>query len=234
VLTKTVAHSTALIATGGATVADTAQGTTPEQQSYTVGDNHCFAAASSPTSDSSTATIAISAPSRVRTSDLEVVNATLTDSEGKPLAGKRVTAVVGAGTAVAGTTNSAGQVRLSPRVVDRAGTRVLSVRYAGDASSKTETRKPLTLLAEVSKISTGSSGTGPTHTFTMTLTDDDAPRHPYAGAKLTVGYSGKTVTVTTDRSGRATLKLKPGTHIDVRYGGKSGFVLPATARTVVR
>jgi hypothetical protein len=142
---------------------------------------------------------------------------------------------VGTGRAVAGTTNSSGQVRLSPVVIDRAGTRALVVRYAGGSggSGKTEKRQNVSVLAEVSKIATRSSGSGTMRSFVMTLTDDDATRHPYAGAKLTVGYGGRSVTVTTDRNGRATLQLRSGTHVDIRYGGKPGYVAVATARTVV-
>ena len=126
-------------------------------------------------------------------------------------------------------------MRLSPIVVDRAGTRSLVVRYAGDAngSGKAEKRQNVTVLAEVSKIATKSTGSGSTRTFTMTLTDDDATRHPYGGAKLSVAHSGKSVTVTTDRNGRATLTLRAGTHVDIRYAGKGGYVAAGTARTTV-
>jgi hypothetical protein len=188
---------------------------------------------SSPSSDTATATITISAPARIHTSDPEPVLVTFKDGNGKPQSGKRITAQVGTGKAVAGTTNSSGQVRLSPIVIDRAGTRALVVRYAGssDGSGKAEKRQNITVLAEVSKIATKSTGTGSMRTFIMTLTDDDATRHPYAGAKLTVAYSGRSVTVTTDRSGRATLTLRSGTHVDIRYAGRSGYVAAGTART---
>jgi hypothetical protein len=120
--------------------------------------------------------------------------------------------------------------------VDAAGSRTLLVSYAGDASGAgaAQVRRSIAVVAEVSKIAYRSSGTGSVHTFTITLTDDDSPsRHPYAGALVTFGYSGKTVSVRTDSAGRASVQAKPGAHIDVRYGGRSGYVRPATARTVV-
>lgn len=199
------------------------------------GSSPAPSSSASPGSDTATATITISAPARIHTSDPEPTLVTLKDGNGQPQSGKRITAQVGSGKAVAGTTNSSGQVRLSPIVIDRAGTRALVVRYAGDASGagKAEKRQNVTVLAEVSKIATRSSGTGSTRAFTITLTDDDATRHPYGGAKLTVGYSGKSVTVTTDRNGRATLQLRAGTHVDIRYAGKPGYVAVGTARTVV-
>jgi hypothetical protein len=189
----------------------------------------------SPSSDTATATITIAAPARIQTSDPEPVTATLKDGSGQPMAGKRITAQVGAGKAVAGTTNSAGQVKLRPVVIDKAGTRALVVRYAGAAggSGKAESRKAITVLAEVARLATKSSGTGSTRTFTITLTDDDAVRHPYANAKVTVSYSGRSVTVTTNSSGQASLKIRVGTHVDLRYAGRAGYVQAATARTVV-
>jgi hypothetical protein len=190
--------------------------------------------ASPPPSDTGTATIAVSAPARIQTSDPEPVTATLKDSSGQPMAGKRVTAQVGAGKAVAGTTNSAGQVRLNPVVIDKAGTRALVVRYAGDSSGagKAETRKSLTVVGEVSKLATRSSGSGSSRTFTITLTDDDAVRHPYASARLSVSYSGRTVAVTTNSAGQASLKIRSGTHVDIRYAGRTGYVQATSARTV--
>lgn len=236
VITKTSARSTAVIATGGQSVADTAVGATPEQQTYTVGDNRCFPASASPGSGTGAARLTVSAPARVQSSDVEVVAATLKDSSGAPLAGKRVTAQVGSGAVVSGTTGSSGQVRLLPRVTDPAGRRVLSVRYAGDASGtgNAQVRLSITVVAEVSKIASTSTGAGSLRTFTITLTDDDSPRHPYVGAAVTFAYSGKTVKVSTNRYGRASVQAKPGARIDVRYPGRPGYVSPATARTIVR
>jgi hypothetical protein len=215
---------------------------------YVAGSSACSAAAApapsgsatpapsgSPSSATATATITISAPSRIQTSDPEPVTATLKDGSGKPMSGKRITAQVGAGKAVAGTTNSSGQVKLQPVVIDKAGTRALVVRYAGasDGSGKAEKRQSITVVAEVSKIATKTSGTGNPRTFTITLTDDDAVRHPYSGAALTVSYSGRTVTVKTNSAGQASLQIRSGTHVDITYAGRSGYVQPATARTTV-
>ena len=187
-------------------------------------------------SATATATIEISAPSRIRTSDLEPVQVTFKDSEGQPMSGKRITAQVGSGPVAAATTNAQGQARLLARVVDRAGTRALVVRHAGasDGSGKAEARKSITVLAEVSKIATRSSGSGSLRTFTVTLTDDDPVRHPYGGAKLTLAYNQRTITVTTDSSGRASIRVRQGTRIDIRYAGRPGFVLSSYARTIVQ
>lgn len=236
VITKTSARSTALIATGGQTVADTATGTTPDKQAYMIGDNSCFPAASGGSATGGAPRLRFSAPSRVQSSDVESVTATLTSSSGEPLAGKRVTAQVGSGPVVAGTTSSSGQVRLPVRVTDRAGSRVLSVRYAGEPGGEggAQVRATITVVPEVSKIASSSSGTGATRTFSITLTDDDATRHPYVGATVTFGYSGQTVKVSTNRYGKASVQAKPGARIDVRYAGRAGYVSPATARTIVR
>ena len=242
VVKATLGRSAVYTPSGGNIPADTAQAAKPEEQIYTIGDNRCFAAAAagpaagaSPAPATASTILTVSAPSRIRTSDPEPVTATLKDSEGNPVSGKRLTAQVGAGSAVAGTTDSAGQVRLLPRVVDRAGTRALVVRFAGnaDGSGKTEVRRNITVLEEVSKIATASSSTGSSRTFTITLTDDDPVRNPLAGAKVTLKFNGRTVTLTTDRNGRAKLSMRNGQRVDIRYDGRPGFVLPGTARTIV-
>jgi hypothetical protein len=112
---------------------------------------------------------------------------------------------------------------------------VLSVRAPGDAdgSGKAEARTSINVVAEVSKIAYRSSGTGSTRTFTITLTDDDARRNPFAGALVKFAYSGKSVSVRTDSAGRASVKAGAGAQINVSYAGRSGYVRPATARTTV-
>jgi hypothetical protein len=237
VVKATAGHSRNFTPTAGSVLADTAQAAKAEEQVYTVGDNRCFQASSTPPAAASGgATITFTAPSRVQSSDTEAVTATLKDDKGAPMAGKRVTAQVGSGPVAAGTTNTSGQVRLAARVSDPAGSRLLLIRYPGDPSGAgaAQARTSINVVAEVSKIAYRSTGAGTTRTFTITLTDDDAPtKHPYAGSTVTFGFSGKTVKATTDRLGRASVQAKPGAHIDVRYAGRSGYVRAGTARTVV-
>jgi hypothetical protein len=152
------------------------------------------------------------------------------------MAGKRVTAQAGSGPVAAGTTNASGQVRLLARVTDPAGSRLLLVRYPGDpgGGGAVQARHSIYVVAEVSKIAYRSTGAGATRTFTITLTDDDAPtKHPYAGSTVTFGFSGRTVKATTDRFGRASVQAQQGAHIDIRYPGRGSYVRAATARTVV-
>ena len=50
---------------------------------------------------------------------------------------------------------------------------------------------------------------------------------------MTLKFNGRTVTLTTDRNGRAKLSMRNGQRVDIRYDGRAGFVLPGTARTIV-
>lgn len=234
VVKATSAGSAVYSPTGGNIPADTAQAAKPEEQVYAIGDNKCFAAVAA---SGGTPTVTVSAPARVQTSDRAPVALTFTDSSGKPVAGAAVTARIGAGPISRATTDSGGRASFAVAVVDAAGRRNVLVSYAGDASGAGafQVRRDIAVLAEVSKIAYRSSGTGSVHTFTITLTDDDSPsRHPYAGAVVTFAYSGKRVSVRTNSLGRASVQAKPGARVDVSYGGRSGFVRPATARTIVQ
>lgn len=222
--------------------ADSATGTTSTQQAYTIGDNTCFyaegaapkATTSSRPRTTSTApkpaSLTVTAPGQVQYSDLAAVSVVLKSSGGKALSGKTVTATLGAGNPVAGRTDSSGKANLKVPATDAAGSRSLVVSFAGDTSGNAakEVRKTVTVVVEGVRLSGTSSGTGSVRTYTATLTDDDSPTAtPQTGQVLTFQYSGKTVTVKTDSSGRASVRVATGANIAVSYAGRTGYVAPA-------
>jgi len=230
-LTATQAVSRIFTPTAGSVPADTAQAVKADEQVYTVGDNRCFVAVAA---SAGTPTLTVSVPPRVQTSDPARVGVTLTDGAGKPIAGQAVTARIGRGPLTTAKTDAGGRALLRPSVIDAAGARILVVRYAGgaDGANAIEQRKTTIVVAEVSRITHRTVRTGPTRAFTITLTDDDVPAHPYAGATVTFEFDGRKVSAVTNRNGQATITVRP-TRIDIRYAGRTGFVRPAYARAIV-
>ncbi len=224
----TSATDTTVVSSQADIVPDGAPTTKPSTLTYTGGDSSCLApSAAAPTASTATATMRVSAPTRVQTSDVQVVAVTLTGPDGKPSSGATVTGKLGSGPTATGKTNSSGKATLRVAVTGKAGTYALAV-----TSGKTTVRRTTTVLAERSLLNYTISGTGSTRLISVTLTDDDAPtRHPYAGAPVTFAYSGKSVVAKTDSKGRAAVRVKRGTKIDMTYPGRAGFITSAKRQT---
>ncbi len=228
-VTLTSAHARIFTPTAGSLLADTAQAAKPDEQVYTVGDNRCFAPVVVTAASASATSLIVSAPSRVQTSDVQTTAIRLTGSDGKPVAGGAVTARLGSGPTVSGKTNSSGTLSLRVPVTGPAAQRTLAVNYG-----TTTVRRATTVLAERSLLNYTITGTGGTRQVTVTLTDDDTTRHPYAGATVTFAYSGKKLTATTDKAGQAIVRVKTGTKMDMTYAGKPGYITSALRQTTVQ
>lgn len=177
----------------------------------------------------------ISGAVRVQFGDAFTSLVTLKDSSGAPLSGKRVTAQHGSAPAVAGTTNSSGQVRLRTPARDRAGTRDMVVRFAGDSSAPARTvRRRITTVNEVTKLQRTVSGSGSTRTVTVRLVEDDPTTKVLAGRNVIFQFSGRTITVRTDSSGRARVTAGTGAAMDITFTGETGRYAPAKLRTYAR
>jgi hypothetical protein len=210
---------------------DSAAGATIATQSYTVGDNTCFYPPDAPKSSKSAkpvskaAKITVTAPTKVQYGDPISVALTLKTSAGKTLPDTDLTVQFGKGEAVTATTDEAGKAALKVPTVDAAGKRKLLVSFAGDedGNEAAKVTKTITVSAEVTKLTGKASGTGKTHTYTATLTDDDKPAAGVAGQTLTFAYSGKKVNVKTNAKGQAAIKVPAGTSVAVSYAGKTGY-----------
>ncbi len=200
--------------------------TAPATATYAFGTG-CGGAGAA-TSATPTATLALSAPSRVQTGDVLRVGVTFTSADGKPVAGANVTGRLGSGPATTSTTNDAGRTTVLVQVTGAAAQRGLVISAPGAATAK----RTITVLAERSLLNYAITGTGSSRLVSVTLTDDDAPtRHPYAGAAVTFAYSGKSVVTRTDSKGRASVRVKTGTKLDMTYAGRAGYITSAKRQT---
>lgn len=216
-------------ATASASTSSTPTATTSASTTPTATPSATATPAASPAGGT---TIALSGPTRVQFSDPFTTLVTLKDSAGNPLSGKRVTAKHGGAAAVAGTTNSSGQVRLTTPVKERSATRNLVVSFAGDASSPAKSvTRAITTVNEVTRLRKTVSGSGSTRTVTVQLVEDDATTKVLAGRRILVQYSGTSVTLTTDSSGRAQVTAKAGAAMDITFTGETGTYAQAKIRT---
>ena len=217
-----VGRSVARTAAPVVSPADTASTTDAARARYTVGDNTCFAPK-----------LSVSLPAEVQTSDSALVSVAMTTSDGRVAPGQTVTARVGDGRAVSGTTDAQGTVNLSVPVTDAAGVQQLAVRSKGSAGEG-ELLSELRVLVERTLLSTRVSGTGAARTVTAVLTDDDSPRRALARQRLVFSFGGRSVPATTDSSGRASVRVPAGSTVDVAYAGRSGFLSAARVRSAAR
>jgi hypothetical protein len=189
---------------------DTTESETPAKDVYKVGDNHCFAAPTSPLSSVGAV--------KAQYADTAAVAARLLDAAGKPVAGKRVTFTLGAVTAAA-TTGSNGIAKATLLVREKAGRRSLVL-----SSDDLRNAVPFTVLVErVVLRATGSAGA-----VQATLTDDDG--HAVALQTVTFTSGGRKVTARTDANGvaEATGFARDST-VTVAYAGVAGQYAPARA-----
>lgn len=221
-LTKQVGRSIARTPAPVIAPADTASTDDAARGTYTVGDNTCFAPR-----------ISASLPARVQTSDLAVVSLSLTTSDGRTAAGQTVTARVGDGRAVSARTDKQGGATVSVPVSEAAGLRQLVVRSSGSAGQG-ELRSDMNVLVERALLFAGSRGSGTSRVVTATLTDDDNPRRGLTGQRVTFRFGGRTLTGTTDRSGRATATVPAGSVVEIAFAGRRGFLTAAKVRTTAR
>jgi hypothetical protein len=225
----TVADGTAITATSvltqgdsqlGAQDADTATGTTPEEKTYTYGDNSCV--------QPPAGTLELEADTKAQYSDLADLYAALTDADGAPVAGATIRAALGGAQAVTAVTDADGIAELHVPVLVPAGTKTLTVWFDGTSEvGKTSKAIGFTALVEKTKLKAVSSRGG----ATATLKDDDGK--PVVGRSIhfLVGKTKKSVK--TNAKGVAVLKgLKKGTVVKVSFPGVPGLYTGTPTITV--
>ena len=191
---------------------------------YVIGDDFCFGPPPAVLS-------ALSAPS-VQFGDRATLSATLKDEAGAALAGQPVTFTVAGGAPVNGTTNAAGVAKVSYPITQTAGSRAVTVAYAGDATNgKAKLVGAVSVRSEVAKIGklAVAKPSATARTVTATLLDDD--RHAIAGQKVNWYVNGKKVaTLTTDGSGRTVFKAaKAGQTVQAKFSAVSGKYTAASS-----
>ena len=214
-LTKVYARNSATTPAGGlfvdSTAKDNSTGAT-DKEAWKVGDNKCFAAATSPLSSVGV--------TKAQYADMAPVAARLLDAAGKPVAGKSVTFQLGSERAFA-TTAKNGVAKAKLLVRETAGRRVL--RLTADGLTRTV---PFTVLVERTTLTADGSGGA----VTATLKDDD--RNAVALQLVTFTSGSRKVTARTDASGFAEVSGFPrGAVVKVSYAGVSGRYSAASTST---
>jgi hypothetical protein len=200
---------------------------TPEQATWTVGDDYCFGPPP--------ASLAGFAAAKVQYGDTGSLRATLTGESGSPLAGRTVRFAVPGEPAVSATTGADGVANAAyvPRVP--AGRYAVTVTFDGDATDgKARLTGSVDVVAEATRFNAlqVAKPSATARTVTATLVDDD--KHPVAGQKVDFYVSGKRVaTVATDAAGRAVYKAaKKGQSVQARSVGTAGRYLAAASAPV--
>ncbi len=177
-------------------------------------------------------TMRFSGPTRVQFGDTFTTTVTLTSASGQPLSGKKVTGKHGTSPVATGTTNAAGQAKITIAARDKAGKRNLVVTFAGDSGNPPRTlNRAITTVLEATRLGKAVAGTGSTRTVTVQLTDDDPTKKALAGRNVTFRFSSRTVTVRTDSTGRAKVTAGTGAAMDITFSGESGAYAPVLLRT---
>jgi hypothetical protein len=200
---------------------------TPEQATWTVGDDYCFGPPP--------ASLAGFAATRVQYGDTGSLRATLTGESGSPLAGRPVRFAVPGEPVVTATTGADGVANAAyvPRVP--AGRYAVTVTFDGDATDgKARLTGSVDVAAETTRFN-ALQVTKPSSTarnVTATLVDDD--KHPVAGQKVDWYVGGKKVATTaTDGAGRSVYKAaKKGQNVQARSAGTAGRYLAAASAPV--
>lgn len=191
---------------------DTTRSATPAKDVYRIGDNHCFAAPTSP--------LASVGAVKAQYADTAGVAARLLDATGQPVAGKRVTFTLGAETAAA-TTGEDGIAKASVLVREKAGRRSLVL-----SSDDLKTTVPFTV--QVERVALRAAGTA--DGVRATLTDDDGQAVALQTVTFTAG--GRKVTARTDANGVAQAAgFARGTVVKVSYLGIAGQYSSAATST---
>jgi hypothetical protein len=189
----------------GATSPDTSKLT------WTVGDNHCFAAGTSPLSSVGAV--------KAQYGDVAAVAAKLVDAAGAPVAGKTVTFTLGS-TKATGTTGADGIAKGALVVNEKAGKRSLVIT-SDDATVSVD----FTVVLEKTALKAVGGKAG----VTATLTDDD--NKPVAGQAITFASGSKKVTAKTDAKGVAKATGLPPGNIKVTYAGAAGMYTASSTTT---
>jgi len=213
--------TTAAASAFGDQPADSATGTKPQEKTYTYGDNTCFRPAPGK--------LTVDADPRGRYTDTTLLFATLKDADDAPVVGARVIAALTGGRVVAARTDKEGVADLALPIGVPAGTKVLTVAFAGtNEVGATKATRRFTVLAEPTAL----RGAGISGGVQATLVDDDRAARPVAGQVVTFTVAGKRYDVRTNSRGVATLtRLAEGTVVEVSYAGSRGYFLAAKAIT---
>ncbi|MDQ1713669.1 MAG: hypothetical protein QOE45_3119 [Frankiaceae bacterium] len=225
VVTATNARSLVLLPHGGGITADIAQAAVVADQVYTVGESPCFGPLP--------AKLANAGVKTVQYTDAAAVATKVTDSAGKPLAGRTVTFAIGSAKAT-GKSGSDGVARASLNPGLAAGAYDLVASFAGDATAaKAEVTTPFTVTAEKTKLVLTVAKSGSKRTVTAKLLDDDGK--PVAGQKVTWYVNGaKGATATTNGAGVVTLgTAKSGQTVKAELLAVAGKYLACTAQLKV-
>jgi hypothetical protein len=209
VVTATSAHSRIFQPEAGTVLADTAQAAKVSAQTYTIGDNRCFAPPAPPFANLGALT--------AQYGDTAAVSAQFVDSNGNPLDGETVSFTLGKST-VSADTDENGIAKAELVVTDRAGKRSLVV-----ASEDQKSTFPFTVTVEKTALkATGSKGA-----VTAALFDDD--KHAVAGQVITFAAGAKKMTAKTNAKGIATVSGVPAGAVRVTYAGVSGMYSASAA-----
>ena len=206
VLTKVSGRSLAATPVVGLFVDSTAKdnaAASSEAETWTVGDNACFAPPVPPLS--SVGAVA------AQHGDVAAVAAKLVDAAGAPVAGKEVAFALGASTAT-GTTGADGVAKALLVVKEKAGARTLTL-----TADETTVSAPFTVTVEKTALrATGGGGA-----VVATLTDDDSK--PVSGQVVTFSAGAVKKTSRTDAKGVAKASGFPaGSAVSVTYAGAPG------------
>lgn len=206
----------------GPQTADTAAGTKPEEKTYAYGDNHCFVPPPGK--------VLIDADRSGQFGDRTLVFATLNDADGTPVSGVKVTGILSGGRAVSARTDSDGIADLLLPITMAAGTKVLTVSYAGDLevgptrAAKSFLVTPERTVLRVSALRGGAQAT---------VVDNDRPAHAVVGRYVRFTVGSKSFLRKTNSRGVAVLTgVKRGTAIKVAFLPVRNLYLGTKAVTV--
>jgi hypothetical protein len=204
----------------GAQTADTAAGTTTAEKAYAYGDNGCF--------KPPPGVVEIDADASGQYSDVTELFATLKDADGSPVQHVKVTGVLTGGRPVTATTDDDGIADLKLPLLVAAGTKTLTVTYAGDSEvGPAKATKTFKVVAEQTLL----KAVGIRGGASATVVDND--KHPVVGRYVTFIIGSTKRTVKTNSRGVAVLTgVKKGTAIKVVFLAVKGYYLASPTYTV--
>jgi hypothetical protein len=196
----------------GPQTADTAAGTKPEEKTYAYGDNRCFVPPPG--------AILIDAARSGQYGDRTLVFATLNDEDGTPVAGVKLTGILTGGRAVSAKTDSDGIADLLLPLTMPAGTKLLTVSYAGDREvgpTRAATRFAVVPERTVLRLAALRGGA------LATVVDDDrtagrSTPHPVVGRYVKIVVGSKTLFRRTSSRGQVVITgVRKGTVVKVTF-----------------
>jgi len=200
--------------------ADDAAGTKDTEKNYTYGDNGCF--------KPPPGVIELDADPSGQYSDVTELFATLKDADGSPVQHVTVTGILTGGKPVSATTDDDGIADLKLPLLMAAGTKVLTVSYAGDAEvGPAKATKTFAVAAEKTLLKAVGIAGG----VRATLVDND--KHPVVGRYVTFVIGSSRRIAKTNAKGIAVLTgVKKGTAVKAVFLPVKGYYLGTPTYTV--